>query len=388
MSDIYEILNDADGTLEELKRVDLTDFEKKKIYYNAMWKSSQHRPKRLRGKRRILAVVAALCIMIGIPAAAAVSYFNGNTRNNYTETINETIVNYNPEAAGTNTMEVQKISRVGDDIAITCRFSFDRDISGLKEACADYDSPEGNVLNAIPFKNSTIIVNDWDMKVPEQKDGTYTPFFIQCQNTEINENTLTQKITISIDKDYAKEAKSYEIKLRYKDIVIGEDTIAGEWNYNYTVEEDAYEDEISTAQINISGKDSSGREYTMESYAVTPTGVVVYGTGTNINPKDADPDQSSITRILATDNLGNQYLMYPACPDYAEDAPVLNYVYTLYDGSALLDEPGKYLTEWNPDAATLTLVLQEEVSTWNTASDFAETNYHIYSDEIVINLKK
>lgn len=71
-----------------------------------------------------------------------------------------------------------------------------------------------------------------------------------------------------------------------------------------------------------------------------------------------------------------------------EDAPVLNYVYTLYDGSALLDEPGKYLTEWNPDAATLTLVLQEEVSTWNTASDFAETNYHIYSDEIVINLKK
>ena len=58
-----------------------------------MWNSRQDKPKDLKRKKRIFAMAAALYVVIGIPVSAAVSYFNGNTKTNYSKEIkNNTLI--------------------------------------------------------------------------------------------------------------------------------------------------------------------------------------------------------------------------------------------------------------------------------------------------------
>lgn len=279
-------------------------------------------------------------------------------------------------------MEVLSVSRNGNDIKIKCRFTFDRDISSLAEECEAYDKPQGNVLNAPPFKECTVLMNGQDLKAdlhPDEKETVQGS--LSCRNTEINGKTLVQTINIL---DFTPETTDDTISLRYRDIVIDGEKIAGEWNYEHTLNSDAYPDkELEKREIGITVVDSFGDTYTMDSFAVTPNGIKIFGTvqekEKNVT-EDVYPSQGKLIRIIAKDDLGNEYLLYPKYPSGGNEA-----VYELYTGPA--DVEDAYPDEWDPKATKVTIALQQEVLTWLSKTEI-ESEYPVISEEFTIKLSE
>lgn len=115
----------------------------------------------------------------------------------------------------------------------------------------------------------------------------------------------------------------------------------------------------------------------MDSYAVTPNGLKMYGEVRNVNYEDG----LSIIRLLVKDDLGNKYLMYPRTrKDDKKDAEdVWKVEYELYRGTATTGTD--YRMTWASGIKKLTVVFQEDASeNWD--------DFSIISDEFVIDLEK
>lgn len=120
-----------------------------------------------------------------------------------------------------------------------------------------------------------------------------------------------------------------------------------------------------------------GEKYILDSYAVTPNGLKMYGEVRNVNYEDG----LSIIRLLVKDDLGNKYLMYPRTrKDDKKDAEdVWKVEYELYRGTATTGTD--YRMTWASGIKKLTVVFQEDASeNWD--------DFSIISDEFVIDLEK
>lgn len=347
MTDIYEKLQDVEFDPETMEKEQLSQEEKVRIFQYVMRQSDTDQKKRRKWKPyAAAAVVGIICLGIGIPVVGSVlSYINGNTRKHYREEITEIIpakeVSANEESENelsktTNSeMEILEVSREDRELTIRLRFTFDRDISGLEEACEAFDEPQKNVLEAEPFSDCTVYVDEWDMKVyqyqPEgETEEIHNPFMMECRNTRMEGNILEQRIRIQLEDN----DQDHTIRLHYKNIRLPDGMIEGEWEYEYIAKADAYKEELATMPIDVS----------------------------------------------VTDQLGNLYLLGRRSTNYKENVERADMIYELYDGPALEYMPSDYQTEWNLEADSLSFALMQE------ADQNGDTEYTLLSDPFEITL--
>ena len=394
MTDIYEKLQDVEFDPETMEKEQLSQKEKVRIFQYVMRQSDTGQKKRRKWKPyAAAAVVGIICLGIGIPVVGSVlSYLNGNTRKHYREEILEIIpakeVSANEQSENklsetTNSeLEILEVSREDREMTIRLRFTFDRDISGLEEACEAFDEPQKNVLEAEPFSDCTVYVDEWDMKVyqyqPEgETEEIHNPFMMECRNTRIEGNILEQRIRIQLEDN----DQDHTIRLHYRNIRLPDGMIEGEWEYEYIAEADAYKEELATMPIDVSVTDQLGNVHTMDSFAVTPNGLVVYGTSPGPTfEKWGNADVYVNIWIQAEDNLGNLYLLARRSTNYKENVERADMIYELYDGPALEYMPSDYQTEWNLEADSLSFALMQE------ADQNGDTEYTLLSDPFEITL--
>ena len=199
--------------------------------------------------------------------------------------------------------------------------------------------------------------------------------------------------------------------------------IKGEWKYEYDFLASAYTNKeiVKQSMKVLEGTTTATIEnysYSIDQYALTQNGVVFYGTESMVWFHSDEwyeqfsnyPHSIALVRLHITDNLGNEYLMYPSAQEGAFDilglddenySPELEEIlhnkyenqildfpceFSLYDGPAIYNEPEKhYLTEWYPDATEITIVLQQEVTVANSKTDL-ESYYENISEERTISL--
>lgn len=373
MRDIYEMLNDINVDMNNYERIEMSDLEKRKIYKELIKSKKVHKT-----RFKVAAVAAVLAAaLVTVPVCAAViSYFNGNTKADYVEPIKKTIENENVS------MEILDAARNGDEITIHCRMTFDRDISVLKTECAEYDRPEGSVLSAPPFENSTVYMNGTDLKA-DLHYGDPIEGALSCRNTKIDGNVLEQTINIL---DMEPGNGEDHISIQYKDITIGGEVIKGEWSYEYVVDQNAYSDkELETSPLDVKATGINGEVYTLNSFAVTPNGIKIFGTTPDSELPEEEatyPAQATLIRMKATDDMGNEYLMYPQYPKYDTDPEYA--VYQIYDGPS--DGNDAYPDTWNTEAKSVSIVLEQEIMKWTTKTEAPTVEYRTISEPVTIDL--
>lgn len=405
MKDIFELLNGADVTSVEQVDAILTKKEQDKIFQIIMLKDEEKKSMK-KGMKRALVSAAVLAVIVSATvcspalktiASNILTYFTGNTKTDYAKEVHETVEQDN------GSMELLSVSREERIVHLKVKFEFKEDVSELADLCGeyklpglivtedgkltredgtvleenvvmnedgtitadrpggqviyiiddvygDYNAPEEYVLFAPPFINSKILVNGVDymnMSVPEEIDKENFPIYlISVRNVEISGNTLIQNIVLYLqDLDYQEDIN---ISFQYKDIVLSERTVEGEWNLDYTISGNDYEDsELNKMPIELSATDSNGATYTLESYSVTPGGIKIYGQDDNYEKMTGQV----LVRIVAYDDLGNKYLMYPVYED------MKYFTYTIYDGPA--GDNDEYLVQLDKNAKTLTIAFEQ-----------------------------
>jgi hypothetical protein len=383
---------------------------------------------------------------------------NSNSKNNDSKNNDEDNKNTNFKEINQQENDIELLSLMREDQTayFDIKIDFKEDITELNEISkikkpldpfgnSYYNEIQGYVLDAPPFENCEVSINgnpvytfesliqdlgltenyhrrgtelqtaadveEYNRKMTEEEVSKTDWDFITIRNTEIIGNTLIQ--SFSIDMSKLEDAK---ISLRYKDIVLNNKTITGNWNLDFTISNKDLPEtlELNTKPVQLSSGDiDPDVEYTINSYAVTPVGVKIFGRDIYkaLTPKKAAGYKylvESLARIKAVDDLGNQYLMYPSPemdPNYVKPKELqelekkidklyedfeladreeaskkilesikeielsqkyfklmkdqLSYersVYTIYSGPA--DENDEYLDHLNKDAKTLTLQLE------------------------------
>lgn len=263
---------------------------------------------------------------------------------------------------------------------------------------ANYNAPEGYVLDAPPFKNSSILVNgfdiyDWFKFHPDSEDpieANFPVFSMSVRNIEVSGNTLVQGIELTLQEDdYAGEI---DIAFRYKDIELSDRVVEGEWNLDYTISNDGYEEgELNRMPIELSAADLYGTSYKLESYSVTPAGIKFYGQDESRIYYEEHKDDviseagvSSNVRLTAYDDLGNKYLLYPLF-DEPKNPVGTACVYYIYAGPA--DFNDEYLDRLDSDAKTLTIAYEEIRHPYDENGHFVgEEELVLISEELTVEI--
>lgn len=431
MKDMYELLNNVEQDLDDIERVDLSDFEKKRIFESVCKNKKSNR----RGWKQIAAAIALICIVgVSVPVTASVlARMSENTHDNYKEEVSEELLSEaatsGEEAVTTANnkledvkIEVLRVSRYKDEIDIVCKLTFERNIDEMMKYLDDYRKTYDDIWHSKVFENSYVFVNDIDTRIETFEDYSFNPLSTRSIIHSRENNTIIQEIQVS-GFDDVDEMKDYHIILGFKDLVIGNDVIKGEWKYEYDLLAAAYTNkEIVKQSIKaLEGTTTATSEnysYSIDQYALTQNGVVFYGTMSMVWFHSDEwyeqlrnyPRSDALVRLHITDNLGNEYLMYPRIPggayailglDDENYSPELEEIlhnkyenqildfpceFSLYDGSAIYNELEKhYLTEWHPDATEITIVLQQELTVWDSKTSF-KTSYEPISEECTISL--
>jgi len=430
MKDIYELLNDVNLDVNDIERVDLWEFEKKRIYESVCKNEKSNR----RGWKRIAAAIAVICIVgVSVPVTASVlARMSGNTHANYKEEVTEELI---PEATANGEsvttannqlegvkIEVLSVSRYKDEIDIVCKLTFEHNIDEMMKYLDDYRKTYDDIWHSKVFENSYVFVNDIDTRIETFEDYSFNPLSTRSIIHSHENNTIIQEIQV-YGFDDVDEMKDYHITLGFKDLAIGNDVIKGEWKYQYDLLASAYTNKeiVKQSMKVLEGTTTATIEnysYSIDQYALTQNGVVFYGTESMVLFHSDEwyeqfsnyPHSIALVRLHITDNLGNEYLMYPSAQEGAFDilglddenySPELEEIlhnkyenqildfpceFSLYDGPAIYNEPEKhYLTEWHPNATEIRIVLQQEVTVANSKKDL-ESYYQNISEPRTISL--
>ena len=421
MKDMYELLMDVTVDMDEYDRIELSKLEKRRIYRHVLKNHNKNR----HSLSRIAVVAVILCVMgIMVPVSARVlAHINGNVKGNYKEEINETLRSKTEQSsppAGTGDteenqpgkdqdkiqIEVLDVARVGRNINITCAFTLEEGAADFYEDCHQLELSHDNTLLADSFKNSYILYDKINTQTASGSAGARGLILSH------EDNVVIQKISIWEDDDkYMKE--DHQITLHFEDLVIGGKVMKGVWEYECDVKASNYADtELVTYPIHLEGyatlpyeEGGYERSIILDSYALTANGIVFYGTDNSILAYSEEhfeklkdfPEQGNTLRLLLRDNLGNEYLMYDRWLEAGEkeldelavmDQEIgLPVEFTLYDGPAQFEDPGKnYLAEWDPNATEITVVVQEVRTIWDYHGGTPTSSYINVSEELTIPL--
>lgn len=361
--DIYDILNGANVNLAEIKKVELTDLEKKKIRMNL-------RNKRKHKHAAKIAVAAAVVIMIGTvlvnedinamakeTVASIVEYIQGNSRNDYAETIDKVVTTEGV------TMDLMKAERIDGKIKVRYKLSFDQDISSFKTMGEDVGYKKMSVFYSDAFKDCTIYIDGVDANealnynTPDKSEIPY--FYYEVNDVTITDHEIEQELVIYLnDQDYNQDMN---IKLAFGNIMVAENSYTGACSADYTVEAGKYTADVEKSSMNIEAKTKDGIKVTITDYAYTNTGLKVYAEVSEDEGKDVP-----IIYFRAKDDMGNQYLFYPI---YDMDN-LSKMTFFLYDGPA--DSNNEYNDFLADGIKNMTMGLFEEVINPSTNEVSAE----------------
>lgn len=411
MSDIYKILNNADperAIPEKMEKVNLSQTEQENIFRYVTSKDNPAKQNKSRYWFKNTAAAAAIICCIGVASVsvtAAINYYvNGNTNRNYRDTVQKEAEVKTVESDGIFSaedikVELLEVSRVDDDYRITCRVTFPEtaDLTELKAECEQV-SAEGNdlILGVDAIKENILIDGrSLDEKISSGAEtGNFSLGYALCTHIDFEKNVMVQKIDLKFDGDYIEEnGGAHMLTVRYQDFVLSDQIVKGEWNCYYEMSENSYEQDTPvTVAMNLSGETLEGDLFTLKAYAVTPNGITLYGTQKLHEPTEDEyqyPCSVATGRILAYDDLGNYYLMYPRIFDYDVNSDrVQQCVYNIYDGAfATINADREYLTEWDSDAAQITVALQQVIDSWDENGQYTGAEYELISEEFTIPLK-
>lgn len=421
MKDIYEMFNDINEKEiwpNDLKREYLTEHEKKRIYKHILAADKKTYTKKTSWRKiAVAALVVVLLAGVGIPVTAKVySYINGNTKNNYKETLNVVIENSETKVSETEksymdetlqeteskdaiseeqvVIEVADVSRSENTYTFTVVFDFKGDITKMNEKTEKWLTEGRSRVYAPVFSNSCIYIDDvnmlyaeWDVENNRWKDWFA---WVVSEVAYFDDS----KFVIEIDVYLRDELdKKHEITFVYKDLEMEDHVIEGEWTFNYTLDPSAYEEEqLTTMDTYLHGEADNGMEMTITEYAVTPNGLKMFGD--YLEPSVytfKETNENSNLRIIIQDDLGNYYLMYQKrYGEISESELELKYpmMLELYTGvNAQFAEEREYLLQWHPDATKLTIAIEQEKHIWNENGEFDHSEFTIVSDSLEIPIK-
>ena len=161
---IYDILNDVEYDISDLKREEINDIEKKNILNAIKKHDAKEKSIKMKKRRLILTSAAALVAIslvssnvresIAIAAENIVSTIAGNSKNDFAEEINE-----KTEADGVK-LSLDKVIREDNEIKVRYIISFNEDISSFKDLGSDQLFKRTSVFYSDAFEKCNIYLND------------------------------------------------------------------------------------------------------------------------------------------------------------------------------------------------------------------------------------
>lgn len=421
MKNIYDLFNraeDNDDIISENDRMEMSDMEKRRIYNRILLNAegeqqdeSKQQNRQEQGKKggkikKLLTAAACMVVIcaVGFTAGADVKeYLYRNTQQDYREKLDST-ESEDTEENGIPGVSIQmtEVRMVDNSLTFDCTFTFDGDISEMQSEMEQWAVIEDrNAVYDQLFEHSEFYVDGINL-LDEEDDGSEyviskTDVFVYGEHVSFEDNMMHMMFEFEFSP--LEEGKNYTIKFNFKDLNMGDHVLAGSWEYTYEAKSNAYEEELKWYPIEIDGE-CYDEKWTLNRYAITPNGLKIDATieETRDYPdfsyeKDGY-DVTDMMRILAWDDLGNYYLMYPRSKDYNSDDRRASYHarFNLYDGAAATQEGLKnrdYKLVWDENASTVTFVIEKVMEKWDKNTKlYVGADYEFVSEPYTIKLTK
>lgn len=392
--DIYTKLNYVKMDINKIDKVELNDLEKKRIFKEVVAKEKKFKRK----KRAIIAassiaLVGLVLLNSGAREIAAtgvnniMEMLNINAKNDFKEIVDST------SSSNGVDMTLVEVKRDNARIYVRYKLTFEDDISSWNELVTpgSVDKRTG-IFYEKPFSDSKIFLNGQDCQslyvvekegVSDQEENPILRedfWSVLVNDVEMTDHYLIQEAEIFLnDEEYSSDL---DIKLDFRNIKIGDKTIEGPWEINYTMKNDQYSniEEVKKVPLNIEYKCTNSNTINIKSYANSNTGLKIYADayGDVCYPIPFEGEETSldipIIRFEGVDNLGNKYLLYPIWNGSRK------MTFHVYSGPA--DSNNEYKDYLDENATTLTIALYEQVIENDWPSFIKAT------DDIVIDLTK
>lgn len=333
---IYDILNDVEYDISDLKREEINDIEKKNILNAIKKHDAKEKSIKMKKRRLILTSAAALVAIslvssnvresIAIAAENIVSTIAGNSKNDFAEEINE-----KTEADGVK-LSLDKVIREDNEIKVRYKISFNEDISSFKDLGSDQLFKRTSVFYSDAFEKCNIYLNDNKLSIdhddnsPDKVNPVYDEngyltnedelsdylknkpsneensdkelsesgiWFYEVNDISINDNEIEQELVIFLNNyNYT---KNLDIKLQFNEIKVGDKVLKGPWEISYNMKNGEYNNDIEKTPLNINAKTSNGSTLNINGYSISNTGLKIYAKDTTCD----EVKKAEIERIIS-----------------------------------------------------------------------------------------
>jgi len=435
MKNIYDLLNHAEDNgdiISENDRLEMSDIEKRRIYNRILlnseenqekhehlydekqkyqydekkqqsesnYKKKQHQKGKKGGKiKKLLTAAACMAVIcaVGFTAGAEVKeYLYKNTQYDYREKLDST--ESEDTAADENgisgvSIQVTEVRMEEDSLTFDCAFTFEDDFSEMRSEMEQWAVAEGrNAALDQFFDNSKIYVDSINL-LDDNVDYIYahTDAFIYGKNVVFENNTMYMMfeiIPLAVGEDHT-------IRFCFKDLNMSDHTLEGSWEYTYEAKANAYEEELEWHPIEIKGENYD-EKWILNRYAITPNGLKIDATfektrdHLDFSYEKDGYEMSDLMRIVAWDDQGNYYLMYPRSKDFNDDEWNAPYHgrFDLYD-DIFGEENRDYKVVWDENASKVTFVIENVISKWDINTKlYAGSDYEFVSEPYTVDLTK
>lgn len=378
--DIYDILNDAEFSYDELmsdkiEKTGFNDIEKKKIKRRLNKSMSRKR----HTKKKIVAIVAATISIVAL--------LNSNVRSVVWASVTELVNKFDPSKNSSTDFVVElsdEVNQNGVNIKLNEVYRNESEIRLLYSMTFEKGVPDSVKAVKIPSNDDSVWIQENENDTISKKefasyynggivgcnifvngvnvlDSGNDIFYSTSRDLSIDENRIEKEVIIKFNKITLENDVNIEVKY---DNVMGNDgsIIEGPWKISHTVKADDSQNLIQKTSFEGKYKYtlSTGEIIDIESYANTNTGLKIFSKNSNRS------ENTNIVRFEGTDNLGNKILMYCRYPTWRDEGDIEG-IFQLYDGPAGLYDNRPTLAE---GVTSVTLTLYE-----NNMDTFVDGNY-------------
>ena len=370
-------------------QIELDEFSKEKMYQKI--KEKAYIKKDVKRKTwnykkitSLVAVCACAIVIIANPGVQAkmkeyannlASWITGNSKDDYLEDVNSTVEDNNMS------LTLLNAQRVDNEVRLKYEITFPKNIEnlinlddyGYKEYKDEYEeySYIKRVFESDIFEDCKIYINNISMdEINNDKSSieNNVAWFSVVKDIEVKDNKLVQELVVMLENQYKTEDINF--KFEFNKFKIGNEMLTANLRTEYTLKGGVYSDEeINIKPISHTVKLNTNTTYSFYGYSYTKTGIKIYAKCEN------STDEDQVTFLIATDNYGTRYLMYPIYKeeneenkDYNEDSQLLSIVnggkekniavYGIYDGPADIDN--EYQDYFNENITSLNLEFMTE----------------------------